>query len=85
MATKVAGELYESITGQLFEIGRQLRQTNGYPFDPEDLRNHLRAAVEGNFILTRDKRTGLLRKITPLPVCCPPQVSTVPLKQKALT
>lgn len=49
MATKVAGELYESITGQLFEIGRQLRQPNGYPFDPERLKTHLQAAIEGRF------------------------------------
>lgn len=49
MATKVAGEMYESITGQLFEIGRQLRQPNGYPFDPEKLKKHLQDAVEGKF------------------------------------
>lgn len=49
MATKVVGELYESITGQLFEIGRQLRQPNGYPFDPTQLKVHLQAAVEGRF------------------------------------
>jgi hypothetical protein len=45
----VAGELYESITGQLFEIGRQLRQPNGYPFDPLQLKVHLQAAIEGRF------------------------------------
>jgi len=50
MATKVAGELYKSITGQLFEIGRQLRQPNGYPFNPEELQRHLQAAIEGKFI-----------------------------------
>ena len=50
MATKVTGELYESITGQLFEIGRQLRQVNGYPFDPERLQNHLQKGIEGRFI-----------------------------------
>lgn len=50
MATKVAGELYESITGQLFEIGRQLRQPNGYPFDPEELKEHLQAVIEGRFV-----------------------------------
>ncbi|MEK7512900.1 MAG: hypothetical protein AAB601_01755 [Patescibacteria group bacterium] len=51
MATKtiVAGDLYESITGQLFEIGRQLRQPNGYPFDPHLLKLHLQNAVEGKF------------------------------------
>ena len=49
MATKVAGELYESITGQLFEIGRQLRQPNGYPFDPIQLQVALQFAIEGKF------------------------------------
>lgn len=47
MAQRVAGEQYESITGQLFEIGRQLRQVNGYPFDPEKLKKHLQLAIEG--------------------------------------
>ncbi len=48
MAIRVAGELYESITGQLFEIGRQLRQPNGYPFDPQLLKVALQNAIEGN-------------------------------------
>ncbi len=50
MATKVAGELYESITGQLFEIGRQLRQPNGYPFSPSRLKIALQNAIEGKFV-----------------------------------
>ena len=41
MAKKVEGELYESITGQLFEIGRQLRQKGGYPFNPEELKIYI--------------------------------------------
>jgi hypothetical protein len=45
----VAGELYESITGQLFELGRQLRQPNGYPFNLQQLKAHLQAAIEGRF------------------------------------
>ncbi len=49
MAKKVTGELYESLTGQLFEIGRQLRQKNGYPFNPEILHRHLQKAIEGRF------------------------------------
>jgi len=49
MATKVAGELYESITGQLFEVGRQLRQPGGYPYDPEKLKRFLQRAIEGRF------------------------------------
>src|SRR5882724_3076964 len=47
--TIVAGELYESITSKLFEIGRQTRQKNGYPFDAEELNAYLQAAVEGRF------------------------------------
>ena len=45
----VAGDLYEGITGQIFEIGRQLRQPNGYPFDPIKLKRHLQDAIEGRF------------------------------------
>ncbi|MEK7109097.1 MAG: hypothetical protein AAB919_01525 [Patescibacteria group bacterium] len=70
MAVKVAGELYESVTGQLFEIGRQLRQPNGYPFDPEQLKNFLQLAVEGKFngIAASAVRspTLVLHKTTPL-------------------
>ncbi len=46
---KVAGDMYETLTGQLFELGRQLRQSNGYPFDPSLLKAHLQAAIEGRF------------------------------------
>src|SRR3989338_10507910 len=49
MANKVAGDLYETLTGQLFELGRQLRQPNGYPFDPLQLKDHLQTAIEGRF------------------------------------
>lgn len=49
MAKRVTGEMYEGITGQLFEIGRQLRQVNGYPFNPKLLQSYLQAAIEGNF------------------------------------
>lgn len=52
MAKKVAGEMYETITGQLFEIGRQLRQPKGYPFNPEELKSYLQAAIEGRFVST---------------------------------
>lgn len=45
----VAGELYGQITGQLFEIGRQLRQKNGYPFEAEHLKKWLQMAIEGKF------------------------------------
>ena len=60
MATKVTGELYESITGQLFEIGRQLRQKNGYPFDPETLKRHIQAAIEGRFDQASKRITRLI-------------------------
>lgn len=49
MAQRVAGDQYESITGQLFEIGRQLRQKSGYPYDPGKLQRHLQMAIEGDF------------------------------------
>ncbi len=49
MATKIAGELYYDLDGQLLEIKRQLRQPNGYPFDPEKLKLHLQNAIEGRF------------------------------------
>lgn len=49
MATKVAGEQYYDLDGQLSEIKRQLRQPNGYPFDPEMLKRHLQAGIEGRF------------------------------------
>jgi hypothetical protein len=45
----IAGELYETLTGQIFELGRQLRQPNGYPFNPFQLKLHLQAAIEGRF------------------------------------
>lgn len=73
MANKiVAGELYESITGQLFEIGRQLRQKKGYPYNPKALNKHLQDAIEGKFSvggfqeqksLTPEKFIELLPKI----------------------
>lgn len=45
----VEGEMYASITGQLFEIGRQMRQKSGYPYNPEHLKKWLQMAVEGKF------------------------------------
>ena len=46
---KVAGELKDTLLGQLFEIERQIRQSCGYPFDPLRLKIHLQAAIEGRF------------------------------------
>ena len=59
---KVAGDVYESVTGQLFEIGRQLRQPNGYPFDPLQLKAHLQAAIEGRFGLVAGNFKRDMRK-----------------------
>lgn len=64
MAAKVAGDLYESITGQLFEIGRQLRQPNGYPFSPEALKVHLQNAIEGLFNGAATQAKKLLQFVT---------------------
>jgi hypothetical protein len=50
MATKVAGDQYYDLNGQLLEIMRQLRQPNGYKFDPEQLKDHLQLAIEGKFL-----------------------------------
>ncbi|MDP3093640.1 MAG: hypothetical protein Q8N16_02645 [bacterium] len=49
MATIVTGGQYYGLDGQLLEIKRQLRQPNGYPFDPEELKLHLQKAIEGCF------------------------------------
>jgi len=48
--TRVAGDLYVDIDGQLMEIKRQLRQKEGYPYDPMQLVEHLQAAIEGNLV-----------------------------------
>ena len=49
MAVIVTGEQYYDLDGQLSEIKRQLRQPNGYPFDPQKLKLHLQVAIEGRF------------------------------------
>jgi hypothetical protein len=49
MATLVKGELYEELDGQLLEIKRQLRQPNGYPYNPMQLRRALQDVIEGRF------------------------------------
>ena len=45
----VAGDLYYDLDGQLLELKRQLRQPNGYPFDPFQLKAYLQDAIEGRF------------------------------------
>lgn len=49
MATFVNGDLYEKLDGKLYEIKRQIRQKEGYPFDPERLALSLQAIIEGRF------------------------------------
>lgn len=49
MATTVTGDRYMSLDGQLFEIKRQLRQPNGYPYNLEALRQALQDIIEGIF------------------------------------
>ncbi len=49
MANIVAGEQYRKFDGQLSEIKRQLRQSGGYPFGPEELRVALQDIIEGRF------------------------------------
>ncbi|MBU2109724.1 hypothetical protein KKB71_02085, partial [Patescibacteria group bacterium] len=56
MAKKVTGEMYYDLDGQLAEIKRQLRQREGYPYDLEDLRDHLQEAIEGKFNSVRQWR-----------------------------
>ncbi len=48
--THVVGDLYVDIDGQLMEIKRQLRQKEGYPYDPMKLVEHLQAAIEGKLV-----------------------------------
>ncbi|MDD5318195.1 MAG: hypothetical protein PHF79_00015 [Candidatus Pacebacteria bacterium] len=49
MATIVTGEMYQKVDGQLFELKRQIRQPNGYPFDPQLLSAGLQELIEGCF------------------------------------
>ena len=63
MAQKVTGELYGGLTGQLFELGRQLRQNKGYPFDPALLQRHLQDAIEGRFNVRWIEKDGIIYKL----------------------
>ena len=49
MSTIVAGDMYEKLDGQLFEIKRQIRQPNGYPHDLAILSRGLQDIIEGKF------------------------------------
>ncbi len=55
MATRVAGEMYYKLDGQLMEIKRQLRQKDGYPYDSNKLSGALQACIEGDFPSYRTK------------------------------
>lgn len=70
MAGNVEGKLYESITGQLFEIGRQLRQRGGYPFDPKELQKYLQNAVEGKFGIGSTEKSGVVNPFALLKYTC---------------
>lgn len=66
MAEKVTGDQYYEIDGQLAEIKRQLRQSRGYPFNPENLKEHLQSAIEGNFsrrTLSFPPKTKFLKRV----------------------
>jgi hypothetical protein len=78
-STRVAGDLYFDIHGQLLEIIRQLRQKEGYPYDSMKLVDHLQAAIEGKLVnrhgqpfasggATVVKQADLLRRITTVTV-----------------
>lgn len=61
---RVAGDLYADIDGQMLEIKRQLRQRDGYPYDPMQLVDHLQAAIEGNLVNRHGKLfMGMKNKI----------------------
>lgn len=45
----VTGDQYFRLDGKLLEITRQLRQGDGYPFDPQLLEGALQAIIEGRF------------------------------------
>jgi hypothetical protein len=47
MAKRVGGDMYYRLDGKLFEIKRQLRQKDGYPYSLEELDLALQRLVEG--------------------------------------
>jgi len=49
MGAMLTGDQKDSLRCKLFEIERQIRQSNGYPFDQKDLDKFLQRAVEGRF------------------------------------
>jgi hypothetical protein len=80
MAKIVTGEQYFELDGQLSEIKRQLRQPSGYPFDPEMLKWHLQAAIEGRYALENFFReTGEL--VIQIPALPRPTLSNLQVKR----
>ena len=65
MAKEVTGDQYRDLDGQLWEIKRQLRQPNGYPFDPERLKRYLQNAIEGRFTFG-DPKSVLTKPFDPV-------------------
>ena len=63
MATRVAGEQYYKIDGQLHELKRQIRQKEGYPFDPDQLIAVLQDCIEGKLWYKKDLVHGLFTPI----------------------
>jgi hypothetical protein len=49
MSKILTGDQYVELDGKLAEIKRQMRQPDGYPFDPEKLSAFLQRAIEGRF------------------------------------
>jgi len=67
MAAIVTGDLYHKLDGQLCELKRQLRQHEGYPYNPEDLQRALQEIIEGRVgPPAQDRRFGLLLMSEPI-------------------
>ncbi|MDP2656123.1 MAG: hypothetical protein Q8P11_00995 [bacterium] len=84
MANNVTGEQYYTITGQLGEILRQIRQKNGYAFDPEGLIGGLQDYIEGKFVNRSDGEvvTTIQQKESPKPAFLGKTISAPAYKDK---
>ncbi len=49
MGKRLDGDQYRNIHGKLLEIQRQMRQRDGYPYDPDALEHGLQRLIEGGF------------------------------------
>lgn len=58
----VTGDQRDSITGQMLEIQRQLRQKGGSPIHPDDVALALQDIIEGRFIRKQEEK-DILRPI----------------------